>query len=70
MSFQSSLEAIRFLLMSECEWQRIPCSGTMVGKRTLTIEDFSMTLGVLRIQVSEEERKDLAGGVNTVLSVL
>ena len=37
MSFQSPLEAIRFLLMSECEWQKIPCSGTMVGKRTLTI---------------------------------
>ena len=37
MSFQKLLEAIRFLLMSECKWQRISCSGTMVGKRTLTI---------------------------------
>jgi len=37
MSFQSSLEAIRFLLISECEWQGILCSGTVVGKRTLTI---------------------------------
>ena len=37
MCFQSSLEAIRFLLMSECKWQIIPCSGTMIGKRMLTI---------------------------------
>ena len=37
MSIQSSLEAIRFLLMSECEWQGIPCSGTVVGKGALTI---------------------------------
>ena len=37
MSFQSSLEAIRFMLMSECEWQRITCNGTVVGKRTLTM---------------------------------
>ena len=29
MSFQSSLEAIRFLLIYECEWQRIPWSGEM-----------------------------------------
>ena len=60
MSFQSLCEAIRFLLMSECKWQRIPCSGTVVGKRTLTI-GLSLTLGVLKIQVSDEEHKDLAG---------